>query len=105
MPNPHLPGPRFELSEGALSFIAARDERFRWGPKRRPNVSQIATIGGSVTPSTLAKIFRDELPVSLEALAGMVKATGARTQDEAVSALGSLLVWVPDAEDDEAVAA
>lgn len=98
MPKPHRPGPRFELSDGALTFIAERDPRFQRNANGDPNVARIAAIGGSVTQSTLSKIVRGELPLSLEALAGMVKASGARTDKQVWAAVQRLLVYVPGDE-------
>lgn len=96
MPNPHRPGPRFELSEDALDYLIERDPRFRRNFNGDANVTRIATIGGSATPSTLRKIVRGDLPISLEAVAGMVKASGAITDDEVWSAVRRLLVYVPE---------
>lgn len=101
MPKPHRPGPRFELSDGALAFIAERDPRFQRNANGDPNVARIAAVGGSVTQSTLSKIVRGELPLSLEALAGMVKASGARTDKQVWSAIQRLLVYVPDDQQNE----
>lgn len=99
MPNQHRPGPRFELSDDALQYLVSRDPRFQWGPNGKPNITRIASVGGSATRSTLRKIFKGDLPMSLEALAGLVKASGAHTDKQVWDAVQRLLVYVPD--DDE----
>lgn len=101
MPNQHRPGPRFELSEEALDFLVSTNPRYLWGPSGKPNITRIAEVGGSATRSTMRKIFKRDLPVSLEALAGMVKASGARTDKQVWNAVQRLLVYVPDDEQAE----
>lgn len=100
MPKQHRPGPRFGLSDDALDYVASRNPRLQRGPKGEPNVTRIAEVGGSATPSTLRKIARGELPLSLEALAGMVKASGASTDREVFGVVRRLLVWMPEGEPD-----
>jgi len=93
MPSPHRPGPRWELKAGGLAWLASRNPVFQWGRERRPNVSQIA-YAIACEPSTLGKVRRGELPLSQEVMAGLVKASGARTEFERRAAFNHLFRWV-----------
>lgn len=87
-----LPGPRYRLKSptagetatpenDAIEWIADRKPLFRFGPNQRPNIAQIA-YAARISRSNLLKIRRGELPLSAEAMAGLVKASGVDVRDE-----------------------
>lgn len=76
MPGRHHPGPRYQLTDDAMTWIAARGKNYQYGPQNRPNIDQIAKDAGT-TGATLGKIIKGRLPLSAEVMAGLVRASRA----------------------------
>lgn len=92
MPGGHMPGPRYRLRKpaagenptpenDAIEWLADRSPLFRFGPRQRPNIAQIA-LAAHVSRSNLHKIRTGELPLSAEVMAGLVKASGVNVRDD-----------------------
>lgn len=99
MPKPHLPGPRLVLQEDVWDWLATRSRRFQFGAEARLNLSELARAS-RCSVSYLSRVKSGELPVSLELVAGMVKASGMdATPRQRMRALEHILDWIdPEAE-------
>lgn len=93
MPMPHKPGPRLVLRQGVWDWLATRDRHFQRPPDETINYSGIARAS-HCSVSYLTRVRDGDLPLTLELVAGLVKASGMHgTPKQRMQALEHILDW------------
>jgi hypothetical protein len=93
MPKPHKPGPRLVLREDVWDWLAARNRHFQRPPDETINYSGIARAS-HCSVSYLTRVRDGDLPLTLELVAGLVKASGMYgTSKLRMQALEHILDW------------
>lgn len=99
MPKPHKPGPRLVLQEGVWTWLAARNRHFQRPPDETINYSGIARAS-HCSVSYLTRVRDGDLPLTLELVAGLVKASGMhKTPALRMQALAQILDWQDETAD------